>query len=185
MDYFYELDFPKGVITVLGADKTSDFVLSLAEHLKTKGTVLVTDKKAEISEKTDYTVLAPDEKCGKKFIVHSEADIAAYREKGKVIGVVSIEALLKDVKDSVIGAEYFCVLSDITENDLVYPLAIAKVITNREKYDMLYIDDISNEGRRYTAREISRRITYGAGVRIINTDTCFTEVLFVPSEGVL
>ena len=34
MDYFYELDFPKGVITVLGVDKNSEFVLSLADYVK-------------------------------------------------------------------------------------------------------------------------------------------------------
>jgi len=176
MDYFYNIEFKKGVITVLGAEIDSAFVSALSEHLESKGTVCVTDK-GEEDLKTDYLIIAPDKDVNKKFIVHNENDIALYKQRGAVIGFLSIEVLLKDIADSVVGAKDFCAITDIASSDLVYPLALAKVIENREKYDMLYIDDISNMDRRFTAREINRRIKYGAGVRIINTDTNYVEEL--------
>ncbi len=176
MDYFYNIEFKKGIITVLGAEIDSGFVSALVKHLESKGTVCVTDKKEE-NQKTDYLIIAPDKNVNKRFIVHNESDIAFYKEKGRIIGLISIEAVLKDIADSVVGVEDFCAITNMAAGDLVYPLALAKVIENREKYDMLYIDDISNMDRRYTAREINRRIKYGAGVRIINTDTNYVEEL--------
>lgn len=178
MDYFYNIEFKKGIITVLGAEIDSVFVSALVNYLEKKGTVCVTDKKEE-HPKTDYLVIAPDKNVNKRFIVHNENDIAFYKEKGNVIGLVSIEAVLKDVCDSVVGAEDFCAITNMSSSDLVYPVALAKVIENREKYDMLFIDDISNMDRRFTAREINRRIKYGAGVRIINTDTNYVEELLM------
>ncbi|MBR7132250.1 MAG: hypothetical protein IKD04_01815 [Clostridia bacterium] len=185
MNYFNGLDFKRDTITVLGAEKNSDFVTALLRYLETKGSVTLTDDKAVTDKTTDYLVIAPDEDAGKRFRVHSEAEISSYKEKGAVIGVISVEALLKDIENSVIGAEDFCAINDMSPKDLVYPLALARVITNREKYDMLYIDDVSSAGKRYTAREINRRITYGAGVRIINTDTDYVEALLAPSLEVL
>lgn len=177
MDYFYNIEFKKGVITVLGAEKDSTFVSALVKELESRGSVCLTDNKSEIKAKADYSVLAPDKNVNKRFIVHNENDIEYYKEKGTVVGLISIEAVLKDISDSVVGAEDFCLLTNMAAGDLVYPLALAKVIENREKYDILYIDDISDINRRFTAREINRRIKYGAGVRIINTDTNYVEEL--------
>ena len=184
MDYFYDIEFKKGVVTVFGVEKDSEFILSLKNHLETLGTVAVSgDINATLD--TDYLIIAPDENKNKKFIVHTEEVIARSKERGITFGVVSVEAQLKDIEDSVIGADDFCAIANMAKGDLVYPLAIAKVIKEREKYDMLYIDDISKPYRRFTAREISRRITYGAGVRIINTDSDYVEQLLAPSQEVL
>ena len=101
-----------------------------------------------------------------------------------IYGLVSVEALLKEVDCSVIGTDDFCDITDMAIGDLVYPLALAMVINAREKFDWLYIDDISNPDRRFTAREINRRIKCGAGVRIINTDTNYVEQLLAPSQEV-
>ena len=180
MDYFYDIEFQKGVITVLGADEKTDFVSSLKKHLENIGTVSLTDDKSAKNKETDFLIIAPDKNVNKRFKIHSEADIEEFKAKGMIIGVVSVEALLKDVKDAVIGAEVFCEINNMEDKDLVYPLSLARVISNREKYDMLYIDDVSNMGRRYTAREINRRIKYGAGVRMVNTDSDYVEVLQIP-----
>lgn len=183
MNYFYDIEFQKGVITVLGVEKNSCFVSALVKCLENKGTVTLTDDKEAKNQATDFLVIAPDNNINKRFKIHSETEIAEYKSRGMVLGVVSVEAALKEVKDTVIGAEVFCEINNMADGDLVYPLSLARVITNREKYDMLYIDDVSNVDRRYTAREINRRIKYGAGVRMINTDTQFVEVLQIPFEA--
>ena len=183
MDYFYDIEFKKGVITVLGAEKESSFVSALKERLEVTGSAYVTDDK-DATVNTDYLIIAPDKNVNKRFIVHTENDISDYKEKGMLIGVVSVEALLKEVDCSVIGTDDFCDITDMAKGDLVYPLALAKVINAREKFDWLYIDDISNPDRRFTAREINRRIKCGAGVRIINTDTNYVEQLLAPSQEV-
>ena len=176
MDYFFDIEFKKGIITVLGADKNSEFVSALEEYLKKSGTVSLSDDKSA-SLSTDYLIIAPDKVADKKFIVHTTDDVCMFKAKGSVIGVVSVEALLKNIEDSVIGSEDFCAITNMAKEDLVYPLALAKVIENREKYDLFYIDDITNPDRRFTAREISRRIKYGAGVRIVNRDSNYVEQL--------
>lgn len=181
MNYFYDIEFKKQTITVLGADVGSDFVSALKENLEAKGTVAVFDDKNATSD-ADYLIIAPDKNVDKKFIVHTENDISSFKEKGIIIGVVSVEALLKDIAESVIGVEDFCDITNMAEGDLVYPLALAKVITAREKFDWLFIDDVSNPDRRFTAREINRRIKYGAGVRIINTDSNYVEQLLAPMQ---
>jgi len=181
MDYFYDIEFKKGVITVLGAEKESSFVSALKEKLEGMGSTCVTDDKDAIVN-TDYLIIAPDKNVNKKFIVHTENDIATFKKKGIIIGVVSIEALLKDISCSVVGTDDFCDITDMEKGDLVYPLALAKVIKERERFDWLYIDDISNSDRRFTARETNRHIKYGAGVRIINTDTNYVEQLLAPSQ---
>ena len=45
MDYFYDIEFKKGVITVLGAEKESSFVSALKERLEVTGSAYVTDDK--------------------------------------------------------------------------------------------------------------------------------------------
>lgn len=181
MDYFYNIEFKNGIIAVFGSEIDGKFVNALKAHLEVLGTVAVTDDKCANLD-ADYLIIAPDKNIDKKFIVHTEEDISAFKDKGMIIGVVSVEALLKEVEESVVGADDFCTITNMSNGDLVYPLALAKVITAREKYDWLYIDDISDSNRRFTAREINRHIKYGAGVRIINTDSNYVEQLLAPSQ---
>lgn len=181
MDYFFDINFKKGVITVLGKEKDSDFVLALEKHLQVIGSVAVTDDINQVQD-TDYLIVAPDKNVNNKFIMHTENEISNFKEKGMLIGAVSVEAVLKDISNSVNLADDFSKITNMSKSDLVYPLALAKVITEREKYDWLYIDDISDSYKRFTAREINRRIKYGAGVRIINTDSNYVEQLLKPSK---
>ena len=45
MDCFYGVEFQKGIITVLGAEKNSDFTQRLADYLKKSGSVSFEDEK--------------------------------------------------------------------------------------------------------------------------------------------
>ncbi len=55
------------------------------------------------------------------------------------------------IADAVIGAEDFSVYNDVNKQDLICPPILSKVIKEHEKYDYLYIDGVSNEGKRYHA----------------------------------
>lgn len=176
MNYFDNLVFQKGVITVLGAAVDSPFVLALCEYLKQSGSVELTNDRV-FKGAADYTVLAPDNPQKNKYIFHSEEDMSFYSSKGKVIGYLSVNLIEKEIKSVVVGAEDFCSFSNLYTDELMYPRALGRAISEREKYDLIYIDDVCGEGKRYFARDINRYITYGAGVRMINTDSCFVEEL--------
>lgn len=176
MNYFDNINFEKGVITVLGVAADSPFVTALSEHLNKNGTVMVTDKR-ETKARADYIIIAPDTPNKNQYIFHSEEDMKFYSSKGLVIGYLSVNLIEKEIKSVVVGAEDFCSYSNLYTDELMFPRALARAISEREKYDLIYIDDVCGEGKRYFARDINRYITYGAGVRMINTDSCFVEEL--------
>ncbi len=177
MNYFENITFPKGVITVLGTKADSVFVTALADELKKSGTVQVTTDKGCTADAADYVILAPDCPKGKEFIFHRAEDIENYLAKGFVIGYLSVDLIEKEISTVVDGAEDFAALSKLYVTELMFPRALARAITENEKYNLLYIDDVYGEGKRYFARDITRYVTYGAGVRMLNTDSNYVEEL--------
>ena len=83
----------------------------------------------------------------------------------------------KEIAQVVDRAEAFAEVSKLYVTELMFPRALARGISENEKYDLLYIDDVYGEGKRYFARDITRYITYGAGVRMLNTDSDYVEEL--------
>lgn len=177
MKYFENITFQKGVITVLGIAAESVFVSALADYLKKSGTVAVTNDKNCKADSADYVILAPDKPKGKEFIFHSSEEIVLYKSKGFVIGYISVDLIEKEISAVVDGAEAFADLSKLYVTELMFPRALARAISENEKYNLLYIDDVYGEGKRYFARDITRYITYGAGVRMLNTDSDYVEEL--------
>ena len=176
MKYFENITFEKGIITVLGTKADSVFVSALADYLKNSGTVEVTTDK-DCKSYADYVILAPDAPKGKEFIFHSEEEIGIYKSKGFVIGYISVDLIEKEIAQVVDRAEAFAEVSKLYVTELMFPRALARAISENEKYDLLYIDDVYGEGKRYFARDITRYITYGAGVRMLNTDSDYVEEL--------
>lgn len=179
MNYFDYLTFEKGLITVLGADISSDFVKTLAEYLKNSGSVVVTD--GATAADADYVISVPESNSDKRFVMHSEEQLEKYRASCYTIGIVSVNVLEKKIRDVVVGAEKFAEYNGLTTEELVYPLALAKVIEGVEKYDILYIDDVDGEGKRYLARELAKRHKNTKHVRMINTDNNYVERLVAPA----
>ncbi len=176
MNYFENVTFKKGVITVLGTNAESDFVKALETYLKNSGTVEVTTDK-DCTVNADYVILAPDAPKGKEFIFHTQEEISLYKSKGFVIGYISVDLIEKEIAQVVDRAEAFARVSKLYVTELMFPRALARGISENEKYDLLYIDDVYGEGKRYFARDITRYITYGAGVRMLNTDSDYVEEL--------
>ncbi len=156
MNYFDFLELENKNVTVLGTDENSDFVKSL---------------KSVVSK-----VTAPDA-ADTKFKVHSEAEIEEYKKNGLVIGIVDINIMEKKISDSVIGVEEFCKINNLFADELIFPLALARVIENREKCDILYINNVDCEGKRYLARELAKRLRNGMAIKLINTDSSYVETL--------
>ena len=177
MNYFENITFQKGVITVLGIKIESEFVTALKNYLEKSGTVTLTTDKNCTSDMADYVVLAPDAPKDKEFIFHSKEDIELYSSKGFIIGYISVDLIEKEIAQVVNGAEAFAEVSKLYVTELMFPRALARGISENEKYDLLYIDDVYGEGKRYFARDITRYITYGAGVRMLNTDSDYVEEL--------
>jgi len=160
MNYFDFLNFTDDCITVLGVDENSDFVNALKEFTENK-----------------ITINTPDVKFDKLFYVHSEEEIEDYKSKGLLIGVVDVNVLEKKICEVVENTDYFCSVNNLFDDELIYPLAFARVIENREKYDILYINGVNSEGKRYLARELAKRLRNGMGIRLINTDSDYVETL--------
>ena len=174
MNYFDFLSFEKGEITVLGVDAKSDFVKSLADFLKTSGSVVVLTDNAEAD--ADYIIRVPDKANDAKFVMHTQEEVDEFRKSRYIIGMVDINILEKKICDKVIGADAFSDFTDLDKEELLYPLAVAKVIEGHEKYDFLYINEVNNEGKRYLARELAKRHK-NTCVRMINTDNPYVERL--------
>lgn len=161
MNLFDELIFKNKNITVCGANENSEFVLNLKKHF----------------EKSDNIVFAPDTMENKFFAVHSKEEISHYKGKGFVIGIVNIEVFEKPICDVVKNYNDLCDIVNVESCELVYPFAVAKTIIEREKYDLLYIDGVNTVSKRFLAREFAKLIRNGMGIRIINTDSNYTEIL--------
>ena len=186
MNYFDNLSL-KGNITVLGAAESSDFVKSL-----------------ESFAGAECTVKAPDRPIDGHFKVHSQEEIDRYRAESIVFGVVDIDIMEKKVCDAVDGVEDFCRINDLFDDELIYPLTVARVVQNREKYDILYINGVNSESKRFLARELAKCFNTalvnsggagnehtaelvrqmeslygksGMGIRMINTDSDYVETL--------
>lgn len=182
MNYFDCLTFEKGVITVLGVDADSDFVKSLSGYLKSAGSVVVTTE--DIASDNDYIIYVPDKFSGGCFVMHTDLQVEQFCKSRCIIGVVSVNVLEKKIGDVVVGAEKFAEYNDLTTEELIFPLALAKVIQGHEKYDFLYIDDVDNESKRYLARELAKRHKNGTCVRMINTDHPYVERLVEPQSNI-
>jgi len=156
MNYFDFLNIKNKSITVFGADENSDFVKAL------KGVV--------------SSVTIPDTFDGKLHL-HTEAKIEEYKKNGLIIGIVDVNIMEKKISDSIIGIEEFCQINNLFADELIFPLALARVIENREKYDILYINNVDGEGKRYIAREIAKRLRNGMLIKLINTDSNYVETL--------
>ncbi len=160
MNYFDRLEIKHNHITVLGAGEQSDFVQALKAFAgKTR------------------TVSAPDQSNDFRFRVHTEEQIAAYKASGFLIGVVQVDVLEKKICDAVDGANDFCAINNLFEDELIFPKALATVIQQREQYDLLYIDGADSEGKRYLARELAKRFKNDMGIRMIEPANDFTETL--------
>ncbi|MBR7132252.1 MAG: hypothetical protein IKD04_01825 [Clostridia bacterium] len=177
MDCFCGLSFEKGIITVLGAEKSSTFVVALTDYLKAYGTVSVAQRISDAEATTDYMVFAPDNNDGKYFVAHSEKEAEAFKEAKCVIGVINIAVMEKKISEAVKGYQYLCDIADVDCDELVYPYAIAKTVSEREKYNLLYIDGVNSESKRFLARELAKLLRYGVGIRLINTDNGDIEIL--------
>lgn len=176
MNYFEDLFFEKGVITVLGTDKDSDFVRCLFRYLSRYGSVEITES-VETQKPADYLLAVPDKHTKGRFVMHSREEIQQLQKSDYVIGLLSVENLEKSIGEAVLGAEDFATYVGKQMCDRMCPHLLANVIELYEKYDWLYIDGVSDEGKRYHARELARRHCRGTGVRIINTDNRYVEVL--------
>lgn len=174
MNYFDNMTFEKGEITVVGVNKDADIVKSLEKFLSASGSVAVCEN--EYDGNADYVLRVPDTDADKRFILHDESARERNRKSGCLIGVLSITVLEKRIGDVVVGAEEFAQHTDLTVDELVYPRAIARVCEELEQFDILYIDDVSNEGRRYLARETAKRHKK-TRIRMINTDEPYVERL--------
>lgn len=181
MNYFDYLAFEKGVIVVLGATEESDFVKALSDFLSLSGSVAVTGA-WENERKTDYLVVVPDKCADKRFVMHSRTEVEQFQKADSIIGIVQADILEMKIADAVIGAEDFAKYSDVNLQDLICPPVLSKVIKEHEKYDYLYIDGVSNEGKRYHARELARFCKKGICVRMINTDTSYVESLIASKK---
>lgn len=181
MNYFDYLSFEKGVIVVLGATEESDFVKSFLEFLSLSGSVAVTGE-LQTEKVTDYLVIVPDKCADKCFVMHSKTEVEQFRHSDYIIGIVQADILEMKIADAVIGAEDFAKYNDVNMQDLICPPVLSKVIKEHEKYDYLYIDGVSNEGKRYHARELARFHKNGTCVRMINTDTSYVESLITPKN---
>ena len=177
MDYFNGLAFNKGVITVLGADKNSVIVSALVKHLEKSGTVAVSQNPDNLNKNTDFVILAPDDTDGKFFITHSKEEINEFEKSDSIIGVVDISVMEKRIADVVKGYEHLCEIADISCNETAYPYVIAKAVAEREKYTLLFIDNIDSADKRFLARELAKHLRYGVGIRLINTDNGDIEIL--------
>lgn len=174
MNYFDCLTFEKGTITVLGVDANSDFVNALADYLKSQGSVVVLGDTAQAN--ADYVICVPDEANDAKFVMHTQEQVEEFRKSRYIIGIVDVNILEKKICDKVIGADRFSEFTDLAEDELLFPLAVAKVIEGHENYDFLYINGVNNEGKRYLARELAKRHKKTC-VRMINTDNPYVERL--------
>ena len=174
MNYFCGLEFEKGTITVLGAERKSDFTQELADYLKGSGTVsFIGDKNLN----TDYIINAPDDMNDKKFIVHSEKEISALEDSKHIIGVINIDVMEQKIADAIEGYEHLCEIANIESDELAYPYPISKAILNREKYSLMFIDGVNSASKRFLARELAKLIRNGTGIRLINTDSGSIEIL--------
>jgi len=162
MNYFDGITFEKNNITVLGAQSDSCFVTALKDYFK---------------EKKDTNIYAPDDKVDKYFIVHTQEEINRYLSDSYIIGVINIEVFEKRIADAVQGYEQLCEIADLSPEELVFPYAVAKAVLQREKYDLLFIDDVNSASKRFLARELAKNIRNGIGIRIINTDNGDIEIL--------
>lgn len=174
MDCFYGVEFQKGIITVLGAEKNSDFTQRLADYLKKSGSVSFEDEK---NSDTDYIINAPDTMNGKGFIVHSEEEICALEKSSHIIGVVNIDIMEKKIADVVEGYEHICQIANIDCDELTYTSPVAKAILERERYSLLFIDGVNSGSKRFIARELGKILKNGIGIRLINTDSGDIEIL--------
>ena len=156
MNYFDFLELENKNVIVLGVDENSDFVKELKSVAK--------------------NVATPDTFDG-RFKVHTEQEVEEFHKNGLIIGIIDVNIMEKRICDKVIGIEDFCKINNLFDDELIFPLALARVIESREKYDILYINGIDNEGKRYIAREIAKRLRNGMKIKIINTDTGYVETL--------
>ena len=160
MNYFDHLEINQRLITVLGVNEQSDFALALKDFVGKPKTVFVPD------DLTDY-----------HFKVHTPEQIEEFKAAGFLIGVVSIDVLEKKICDIVDGANDFCIINNLFEQELIYSSALARVIQEREQYDLLYIDGVDSEAKRFLARELAKCIKNGMGIRMIEPNDDFTEIL--------
>lgn len=181
MNYFDYLSFDKGVIVVLGTTRESDFIKSLLEFLTLSGNVEVTEELGT-ERMTDYLVVVPDKYVDKRFVMHSRTEVEQFQKADYIIGIVQVDILEMKIADAVISAEDFATYNDVNMQDLICPPVLSKVIKEHEKYDYLYIDGVSDEGKRYHARELARFHKSGTCVRMINTDTAYVESLIRPKS---
>ena len=181
MNYFENLIFEKGIITVLGTDIDSDFVINLSRFLSYSGSVEVSECFRK-EQSTDYLVVVPDKNADRWFVMHSEEETERFRASDYVLGIISVDILEKSIEEAVLGAKDFAVYTDKNLSDRIHPSILADVIELHEKYDYLYINKVANEGQRYHARELARRHRRGTGVRMINTDNNYVEVLIRPNR---
>lgn len=161
MNYFDYVDFNCKRITVLGVSGESDFVRAL---------------KAELQGRAE--VFAPDNE-SRAFKVHTESEIAAYKAEGMLIGVVDIGVAEKMPREVVENHIDFCKINDIIDDELIYTVMLAKVITERERYDLLYINNVNSEAKRLFARETAKKCAAvsSMGIKLINTDSGYVETL--------
>ena len=160
MNLFNELTLKKENITVLQAEQNSAFLCNLKEYIG-----------------DSVCVTAPDILGDKFFLVHKPEEISAYKEKGFVIGIVNVDVFEKRICDVIKNYEDLCAITNVYSDELVYPFLIAKTIIEREKYDLLYIDGVNSESKRFLARELAKNIKNGMAIRIINTDSGDVEIL--------
>lgn len=158
MNYFDKLSCEQKKITVLGASEGSELVKELR--------ILFGDKE----------IIAYGGENG-RLRVHTEEEIAAYKAEGMLIGVVDVNIAEKKICEVIDGAEDFCNINDLTADELIFQRALARVIEEREKYDLLYINNVDSEAKRLFARELAKCCSSKMGIRLINTDSSYVETL--------
>lgn len=158
MDYFKNLTFEKGSITVFGASSDSKFVSELRKYLNNANEVITPDNDGI-------------------FTMHSSEKIAEVKSSGYLVGVVSINVMEKKICEAVAGSEIFCKINDTEDDELVYCGSLARAVDENEKYDIMFIDDVDSDAKRYLAREVAKCIKSDMSVRMIDTDSNFTEIL--------
>lgn len=158
MNYFDNLNCEQKKIVVLGVSDSSEFVKELRTRFG------------------DKEITAYDNGSG-KFKVHTDKEIEAYKSDSMLIGVVDVNIAEKKICDVIDGAEDFCKINDLTDDELIFQKAVARVVEEREKYDLLYIDNVNSESKRLFARELAKCCSSKMGIRLINTDSNYVETL--------
>lgn len=161
MNYFDYVDFKCKRVTVLGVNEKSDFVKALRAELEGSAEVFVPD----------------NANCG--FKVHTDEEISRYKAYGMLIGVIDIGIAEKMPREVVENHIDFCEINDITDDELIYTVMLAKVITERERYDLLYINNVNSEAKRLFARETAKICAVASSmvIKLINTDSGYVETL--------